>query len=354
MEKIKILILSANPKNTDRLRLEEEVREIEIELERAKSRDRFQIINKGAVRVDDLSRALLDYEPQIVHFSGHGLGAEGLALENNLGKIQLVSTEALARLFKAFKDNIKCVFLNACYSEAQAEAIYQHIDYVVGMNQAVSDRTAIEFAKGFYRALGSNRSIEQAFELGCTTIDLAGIPESSTPVIKSKIKELPPKAIIESKPNQQEIITQVEKFQYDAYISYVDKEPDATWVWETLLPRLEQANLQIAVSGESANPGVARVVDIEQGIKQAKRTIIILSDNYLANTMADFENVLGQTMGIQEGTYRLLPLQFSPIHVSQLPTRLSMLVILDLSNSHRAERRFNQLIQALQGALPRM
>ncbi|MFH7028005.1 MAG: CHAT domain-containing protein [Heteroscytonema crispum UTEX LB 1556] len=180
MEKIKILILSANPKNTDRLRIEEEVREIETELERAKSRDRFQIINKGAVRVDDLSRALLDYEPQIVHFSGHGLGTEGLALENNLGKMQLVSTEALARLFKVFKDNIKCVFLNACYGEAQAEAIYQHIDCVVGMNQNVRDRTAIEFAKGFYRALGSGRSIEEAFELGCTAIDLAGISESST------------------------------------------------------------------------------------------------------------------------------------------------------------------------------
>jgi hypothetical protein len=119
----KILMLTANPKNTDRLRLEEEVREIEGALERSKCRDQFEIIAKFAVRVDDLRGALLDHEPQIVHFSGHGAGSQGLALEDNFGKVQLVRTVSLARLFKSF-EAVECVFLNACYSEVQAEAIY--------------------------------------------------------------------------------------------------------------------------------------------------------------------------------------------------------------------------------------
>ncbi|PMB21346.1 CHAT domain-containing protein, partial [Fischerella thermalis] len=131
----KILIISANPKNTSKLRLDEEVREIEAGLQRSKGRDQFEIICKWAVRTDDLRRALLDYEPQIVHFSGHGAGAQGLALENNAGEMQLVSTESLARLFKFFQDKVECVFFNACYSEAQAQAIHQHINYVTGMNQ---------------------------------------------------------------------------------------------------------------------------------------------------------------------------------------------------------------------------
>jgi CHAT domain len=155
-------------------------------LERAKRRDQFEIIPKFAVRVDDLRRALLDHEPHIVHFSGHGAGGNGLALEDNSGKMKLVSTASLARLFNSFKDEVECVFLNACYSEVQAEAIHQHIDYVVGMNQAIGDRAAIEFAKGFYDALRAGRSIEVAFELGCTSIDLESIPESSTPVLKSR------------------------------------------------------------------------------------------------------------------------------------------------------------------------
>ncbi|HBB33655.1 MAG TPA: CHAT domain-containing protein [Cyanobacteria bacterium UBA8803] len=182
----KILILTANPKNTDKLRLDEEVREIQAGLERSQRRDRFEIVTRWALRVEDLRRALLDHEPQIVHFCGHGAGERGLALENSSGTMQLVSTDSLVRLFNLFKDTIECVVLNACYSEAQAEAIHQHIDYVVGMNKAIGDRAAIEFAVGFYDALGAGRSYENAYEFGCSAIDLEGIPESLTPVLKSR------------------------------------------------------------------------------------------------------------------------------------------------------------------------
>lgn len=48
---------------------------------------------------------------QKVHFSGHGSGSSGLALENNSGQMQLVSTESLASLFKLFQNKIECVLL---------------------------------------------------------------------------------------------------------------------------------------------------------------------------------------------------------------------------------------------------
>ncbi|MEG4503477.1 pentapeptide repeat-containing protein [Microcoleus sp. F6_B4] len=182
----KILILTANPQNIDKRRLDAEVREIQTGLERAKKRDQFEIISKWAVRPDDLRRALLDYEPQIVHFSGYGSATEGLALENELGQLQMVSTAALAKLFEVFKDKVECVLLNACYSETQAEGIRQHIDYVICMHHEIGNRAAIEFAVGFYDALGAGRSIDDAFKLGCIAIDLEGIPESLTPVLKKK------------------------------------------------------------------------------------------------------------------------------------------------------------------------
>jgi hypothetical protein len=182
----KILILTANPKNSDQLRLDEEVREIQAGLERAKRRDEFEIVSRWAVRTEDLRRSLLDLEPQIVHFSGHGVGRDGLALEDSAGKAQLVSAAALARLFGLFKDKLECVLLNACYSEVQAEAIHQQIDCVIGMNQAIGDRAAINFAVGFYDALGAGRCYGDAFEFGCSAIDLEGIPASATPVLKQR------------------------------------------------------------------------------------------------------------------------------------------------------------------------
>ena len=180
----KILILSANPRNTSKLRLDEEVRSIKNTLQLSPNRDEFQIIAESAVRVDDLSRFLFNHQPTIVHFSGHGSGTDGLALEDNSGHMQLVSTQALVKLFDLFQEQVECVLLNACYSEEQANSIHQHIDCVVGMNQAIGDRAAIEFSVGFYTALVALRNYEDCFQMGCTSIDLQGIPESLTPAIK--------------------------------------------------------------------------------------------------------------------------------------------------------------------------
>lgn len=54
-------------------------------------------------------------------------------------------------------------------------------------------------------------------------------------------------------------------YRYDAYLRYVDREPDAMWVWETLVPRLEGAGLRVAVASDSADPGVPKLVSAERG-----------------------------------------------------------------------------------------
>jgi hypothetical protein len=182
--KKKILILSTNPKNISRLRLDEELREIQHGLQRSKKREQFEIISKLAVRPEDLRRALLDYEPGIVHFFAHGNGDRGLVLENNSEKLQLVSAKSLAELFKLFNNSIECVVLNGCYSETQAQAISQHINYVIGISQGIGDKAAIDFSVGFYDALGAGQSYEFAYELGCATISMENIPEHLTPVLK--------------------------------------------------------------------------------------------------------------------------------------------------------------------------
>jgi len=104
----KILILAANPTDTNKLRLDEEVREIENAHRQATNREEIAIISKWAVRLDDLRREILYHKPNIVHFSGHGAGDDGLLLENQYGQMQLVSSESLADLFKLFED-VECV-----------------------------------------------------------------------------------------------------------------------------------------------------------------------------------------------------------------------------------------------------
>jgi hypothetical protein len=78
IDKKKVLLLSANPSNTDRLRVEAEFREIGECLKKSSLRDQFAIVTKGALRIDDLQPLLIQEVPRVVHFSGHGAGANGL------------------------------------------------------------------------------------------------------------------------------------------------------------------------------------------------------------------------------------------------------------------------------------
>ncbi len=185
---IKILFLSADPSDASRLRLQQECRDIEEKLQLAKHRERFVLRPRLSARVGDITQAMFDVEPQIVHFSGHGTSTGALCFENVSGQIQPVESSALAAMFKRFATQVNCVVLNACYSEAQAKAIAEYIPFVIGMKQAIGDPAAIAFAIGFYRALGAGRSIEEAYEFGCVEIQLHNIPEHLTPVIYDKKK----------------------------------------------------------------------------------------------------------------------------------------------------------------------
>ena len=197
----KILILTANPTNTKPLRLSEEVREIKSAWERSQNREQFEIIVEEAVRPQEFRRTLLDHKPDIVHFSGHGGGEQGLALMADNGEAFLVKVAPLAKLFKALQEIffIDCVFLNACYSDVQAEGIYPYVNYVVGMNQKIGDEAAKQFAIGFYDTLFAGQSIKSAFDLGCNAIEMENIPEHLTPVLRTK-DATTKKAIIQGVP----------------------------------------------------------------------------------------------------------------------------------------------------------
>ncbi|CAK8723976.1 hypothetical protein GCAAIG_13920 [Candidatus Electronema halotolerans] len=193
----KILIFSANPQDTSRLRLDKELREIQDRLRRTKYGSQFIFKSAPAVRIHDLQQELLEHEPDIVHFCGHG-EEEGILVEDEQGKAVLVPSEALASLFALCAEHVACVLLNSCHSHVQAEAISQHIPYVIGMKKAVGDDAAVEFAAGFYNALGFGKSIEQAFAFGKNAVQLYDLPDHLTPVLvqrRAAVKE-PEKIIL--------------------------------------------------------------------------------------------------------------------------------------------------------------
>ncbi len=183
----RILFLASNPKDTQQLQLTKEYKRIDEELLKSRDRDKFDLQQRHEVSVTELQSLLLRFEPQIVHFSGHGSPESALVFQDPQGNSQIAPPAALTNLFGIINSDekiIQCVVLNACYAERQAEAISKYVPCVVGMSTAISDEAAIIFAASFYRALGHGRSINSAFLLACNDIALLNIPEDATPRLK--------------------------------------------------------------------------------------------------------------------------------------------------------------------------
>jgi hypothetical protein len=124
-----ILFLSANPKQTAELDLIKECNIINRKIrESAGGRELFKLEQRHDISIDHLIEELLNYDPKILHFSGHGSEKSALIFTNeNTGQSEEVPPDALANLFKTLSNKIDVVFLNACYSEKQAKAIAQYI-----------------------------------------------------------------------------------------------------------------------------------------------------------------------------------------------------------------------------------
>ncbi len=186
--KISVLFLAANPLDTmdeDNLplRLDEEVRSIQMKIRASEHRDAVEPISRWAVRTDDLLQSLNEHRPHIVHFSGHGTPDGDLVFQNDDGSSRLVSKAAIAATMKTMvqHDHLRLIIFNACFSDAQAKAVTQHIDCAIGMNTEIGDDAARTFAAQFYSAIGFGLSIQTAFDQAKAALMMEGTNEEETP-----------------------------------------------------------------------------------------------------------------------------------------------------------------------------
>lgn len=69
---IRILFLASNPTDTSRLRLDNEFNNIDEMLQMTRYKDQFELISRRGISTSKIQQLFLRFEPQIVHFSGHG------------------------------------------------------------------------------------------------------------------------------------------------------------------------------------------------------------------------------------------------------------------------------------------
>jgi hypothetical protein len=141
----------------------------------------IRVTLRHAVRVSDLSRALLRDRPRVLHFGGHGWPGGKLVLENDAGGAVLVGADKLAKVIAAtMAAPLDAVVLNSCYTAADAESFRGATAAVAGSVNAIGDGCALAFVRGFYTGIALGQPVPKAFatgsaEMGLRDCDLTGL-----------------------------------------------------------------------------------------------------------------------------------------------------------------------------------
>jgi hypothetical protein len=171
--RVAVLLVFANPRGTDLLRLGTEERALRQSIQLAGHRDRFDVEALHAATVDDLRRALIAKARTIVHFSGHGK-EDGLRFEDEHGNELIPDPTALGSLLR--RRGVETVVLSACYSLSIVKDNPMGTRFTVAMDGRVEDTGALEFSRGFYDVLGAGGGVEEAYEEGLSCAALKNAP----------------------------------------------------------------------------------------------------------------------------------------------------------------------------------
>lgn len=355
-----ILLVAANPKGETRLRLDIEFREIKQALLQAPLRNEFTIETREALRTEDFRRGLLR-KPRVVHFCGHGKEKrtfsavnhltntqkdtqerlvaklpedrdpkaveqddreEGLIFEDQNGNAKLISTEALSELFELCQGYVECVVLNSCFSLKQAEAIGQHIPYVIGMGREIGDQAAIDFSKGFYDALFAGRSTDDAFGFGRNAIrlneDRDRIAEYGTPVLikneniilQNKIRKNAAR-VASNNPQTQSTIR--------VFFSYTQEDQELRDKLASHLKIMVREGLIQDWHDWEITAGTDVKGKVSEYLSAADIILLLISSDFLASDYC-FENEVRQAMVRHEdGTGRVIPIILRPCEWQNMP-----------------------------------
>ena len=171
-DKIVILFLGSNPRDLEALDLTGEFDRLESRLGPS-----YSIRSRWGVPASQLPDLLHEYAPTILHFSGHGTGSGELFFVDEHRHAYAPNPDAVARVFAQHHGRVRCVVLNACFSESQAKRIAEHVDVVIGISDEILDSNAQLFTDAFYQAISRGFSIEAAFEKAKLKLELG--PEGS-------------------------------------------------------------------------------------------------------------------------------------------------------------------------------
>ncbi len=132
------------------------------------------------------------------------------------------------------------------------------------------------------------------------------------------------------------------EYEFDVFISYSSK--DKEWVRGELLKRIERAGLKAFIDYRDFRPGAPSIKECERGVEQCRKTLIVLTPNYLKSGWAELENIMAQTLDPANESLRLIPLLKARC---EKPLRIGALTHIDFTDGADLDLAWRQLLAAL-------
>ena len=169
---VRVLLMSVCPDGD--LRIDKEFRDLKEKVNIIQNKERNVVFEiAGAVRTDQIQDHLLNFNPDFVHFSGHGSMGR-LYFEDQFGNSVPVSDIALVSVFKMLKGQVTCALFNACYSDSINKKLKPYVKYLIGCDGSIDDDAAIIFSRSFYQAIAAGKTIPDAFGWGKSAVITGG------------------------------------------------------------------------------------------------------------------------------------------------------------------------------------
>src|SRR3954451_18170059 len=117
------------------------------------------------------------------------------------------------------------------------------------------------------------------------------------------------------------------KPNYDVFISYSSK--DKEWVRGELLQRIEKAGLRAFIDYRDFTRGAPSIKEMERGVVECRKTLLILTPDYIESEWAEIEVGMGQTLSPANRDLRMIPLLKTQC---DKPLRLAALTHVDFTD----------------------
>lgn len=130
-------------------------------------------------------------------------------------------------------------------------------------------------------------------------------------------------------------------YDYDVFIHY--STADKAWVRGELLTRLQKAGLRVCIDYEDFRPGAPAIKEIKRAAMTSRKTLLVLTPNYLESGWTEFERYLLQTPDPNNTDLRLLPVLKE---ACALPPDISYLSYVDFTDPEELDIAWKQVFRA--------